>query len=104
MIKKFEAKPPIWFFKQMGLEPGVIITYGRSTMWSAKLTIPSVATRADRKRKCNNGCEIDVLLLSENLPNTACTRRVGVAAFSGRLRGLKLVQAKWHCLVPPASK
>jgi hypothetical protein len=34
-------------------------------------------------------------------PNTACTRRVGVAAFSGSLRSLKLVPAKWRSLVPP---
>src|SRR5215208_4833771 len=29
-----------------------------------------------------------------------CTRRVGVGAFSGSLRGLELVPAKWRCLVP----
>ncbi len=34
-------------------------------------------------------------------PNTACTRRVGVAAFSSSLRGLKLVPVKWRYLVPP---
>ena len=28
---------------------------------------------------------------------------VGVCAFSGSLRGLKLVPAKWRCLVPPTS-
>ena len=33
--------------------------------------------------------------------NTACTRRVGLAAFSSRLRGLRLVLAKWLSLVPP---
>src|SRR5687767_2442644 len=33
----------------------------------------------------------------------ANTRLVGVAAFSGISRGLKLVLAKWHCLVPPTS-
>jgi uncharacterized membrane protein YgdD (TMEM256/DUF423 family) len=41
----------------------------------------------------------------------ACTRSpaksagamvVGVAAFSGSLRDLKLVPTKWRCLVPPA--
>jgi len=34
-------------------------------------------------------------------PNTACTRRVGVCAFSGSLRGLKLVPSKRRSLVPP---
>jgi hypothetical protein len=33
--------------------------------------------------------------------NTACTRRVGLCAFSGSVRGLKLVPAKWLFLVPP---
>ena len=37
------------------------------------------------------------------LPNTACTRLVGVAAFSGTLRGLELVPSKWCRLVPPTS-
>src|SRR5215207_1486904 len=36
----------------------------------------------------------------EKPPNNACTRRVGGAAFSGVLCGLKLVPAKWRCLVP----
>ena len=36
-------------------------------------------------------------------PNTACTRLVGVCAFSGSLRGLELVPSKWRCLVPPTS-
>ncbi|HKY54860.1 MAG TPA: hypothetical protein VJM08_11165 [Anaerolineales bacterium] len=36
-------------------------------------------------------------------PNTACTRLVGVGAFSGSLRGLELVPAKWRCLLPPTS-
>jgi len=35
------------------------------------------------------------------LPNTACTRRVGVCAFSSRLRGLELVPSKSRYLVPP---
>lgn len=35
------------------------------------------------------------------LPNTACSRRVGVAAFSGSLRGLKLIPAKRRSLVSP---
>jgi hypothetical protein len=39
----------------------------------------------------------------EDLPNTACTRLVGVCAFFGSLRGLKLVPVKWRCLVPPTS-
>jgi len=38
---------------------------------------------------------------AETAPNTACTRRVGVAAFSSRLRGLELVPAKWRSLIPP---
>ena len=39
--------------------------------------------------------------MSKTPPNTACTRLVGVCAFSGTLRGLKLVPSKWRCLVPP---
>jgi hypothetical protein len=34
-------------------------------------------------------------------PNIACTRQVGLAAFSGSLRGWKLVSSKWRCLLPP---
>jgi len=34
-------------------------------------------------------------------PNTACTRRVGLCAFSGSLRGLKWVPSKQRYLVPP---
>jgi len=40
-------------------------------------------------------------LRSKNAPNTACTRRVGRAAFSGTLRGFKLIPSKWRYLVPP---
>jgi len=36
-------------------------------------------------------------------PNTACTRLVGVGAFSSRLRGLELVPLKWRYLVSPTS-
>ena len=43
-------------------------------------------------------------IIPNNAPNTACTRLVGVAAFSGSLRGLKLVPAKWLRLVPPTSR
>ncbi|HLO18450.1 MAG TPA: hypothetical protein VK206_26700 [Anaerolineales bacterium] len=32
-------------------------------------------------------------MCSEKAPNTACSRRVGVTAVSGRLRGLKLAPA-----------
>jgi len=39
----------------------------------------------------------------KTLPNTACTRLVGVGAFSSTLRGLKLVPAKTRYLVPPTS-
>jgi hypothetical protein len=44
-----------------------------------------------------------MLLSREKLPNTACTRLMGVCAFSSRLRGLKLVPVK-HVLSsrPPA--
>jgi hypothetical protein len=38
------------------------------------------------------------------LPNTACTRLVGVCAFSGILCGLRLVLSKWRCLIPPTSR
>lgn len=37
------------------------------------------------------------------LPNTACTRLVGLCAFSGSLGGLKLVPLKWRSLIPPTS-
>jgi hypothetical protein len=33
--------------------------------------------------------------------NNACTRQVGLCAFSSSLRGLKLIQSKWRCLIPP---
>ncbi len=39
--------------------------------------------------------------LQKKQANTACTRRVGVAAFSSSLRGLELVPAKWRYLLPP---
>lgn len=32
-----------------------------------------------------------------------CTRRVGVTAFSGSVRGLNLVPLKWRSLVPPTA-
>jgi hypothetical protein len=41
--------------------------------------------------------------IGQTAPNTACTRLVGVCAFSGSSRGLRLVPAKWHPLVPPTS-
>ena len=40
---------------------------------------------------------------SSTAPNTACTRRVGVAAFSGSFFGLRLVPSKRRSLVPPTS-
>jgi hypothetical protein len=42
-------------------------------------------------------------VLPKSPPNTACTRLVGVCAFSGSLRGLRLVPSKWRYLVPPTS-
>jgi hypothetical protein len=64
-----------------------------------------------------NGSQRDELSLElesvdQNAPNTACTRpptkyagvvMVGVGAFSGSLRGLKLVPSKLRYLVPPTS-
>jgi nudix-type nucleoside diphosphatase (YffH/AdpP family) len=35
--------------------------------------------------------------------NKACTRLVGVGAFSGSLCGSKLIPSKWRCLVSPTS-
>jgi hypothetical protein len=40
---------------------------------------------------------------SVSAPNTACTRLVGLCAFSVTLRGLRLVPSKWRSLVPPTS-
>ncbi len=40
------------------------------------------------------GCKGIIQSFQHEQPNTACTRRVGVAAFSGSLRGLRLVPAK----------
>ena len=37
------------------------------------------------------------------LANNACTRLLGVAAFSDSFRGLELVPVKWRYLVPPTS-
>ncbi len=48
----------------------------------------------------------DVILIQlcvQNLPNTACTRLVGVCAFLGVLRGWRLVPSKRRRLVPPTS-
>ncbi len=41
--------------------------------------------------------------LSEQSPNNACTRRVGLCAFSGRLRGLELAPSNRRDLIPPTS-
>ncbi len=41
---------------------------------------------------------------SKSAPNTACTRRVGVCAFSGSFRGSRLVPANWRPLVPPTRR
>ena len=43
------------------------------------------------------------LSISEEPPNNACTRLVGVGAFSGRLIGSRLVPSKWRCLIPPTA-
>ncbi len=40
---------------------------------------------------------------SVSAANTACTRLVGVAAFSGSLCGLKLIPSKSRYLIPPTS-
>ncbi len=42
--------------------------------------------------------------ITQKSPNTACTRRLGVCAFSGSLRSLRLVPSKWRYLVPPTSE
>jgi hypothetical protein len=39
--------------------------------------------------------------MEKKAPNTACTRLGVGPAFSGSLRGLKLVPAKWRYPVPP---
>jgi len=39
----------------------------------------------------------------EKRPNTACTRLVGLAAFSGRFLGSELILSKQRCLRPPTS-
>jgi hypothetical protein len=44
---------------------------------------------------------IVIKLIKYKAPNTACTRRAGVAAFSSTLCGLELVPIKWRSLVPP---
>lgn len=36
-------------------------------------------------------------------PNTVCSRLVGFCAFSGSLRGVELIPAKWRSLIPPTS-
>ena len=40
-------------------------------------------------------------LIIRKSPNTACTRRVGVCAFSSSFRGLRLVPLQWRSLLPP---
>jgi uncharacterized membrane protein YgdD (TMEM256/DUF423 family) len=42
--------------------------------------------------------------LDQICPLTKHIRLVGVCAFSGSLRGLKLVPAKWRSLIPPTSR
>ena len=37
-------------------------------------------------------------------PNKACTRRLGLCAFSSSLRGLELTPPKWHSLRPPSRR
>jgi len=41
--------------------------------------------------------------LNQICPLTKHIRLVGVCAFSGSLRGLELIPAKWRRLVPPTS-
>jgi hypothetical protein len=41
--------------------------------------------------------------LRRKVPNKACTRLVGVCAFSSGFRGLELVASNWRYLVPPTS-
>src|SRR5215207_5523596 len=42
-------------------------------------------------------------IMKANTPNTACTRLVGVCAFSGSLCGLELILSERRSLVPPTS-
>ncbi len=42
-------------------------------------------------------------IIPNDAPNTACTRLVGVGAFSGSFLVSRLVPAKWRYLVPPTS-
>src|SRR5688500_4917432 len=42
-------------------------------------------------------------LSAKTAANKACTRLVGVAAFSGSFRGSRLIPSKWRYLVPPTS-
>src|SRR6266508_6662988 len=65
------------------------------------MSVPPSAFRAIRQRPMRGLA--GVALATSKRANTACTRLVGVAAFSGSLRGLKWVPAKWRCLVPPTS-
>jgi len=43
------------------------------------------------------------ICLNDHRANKACTRLVGLAAFSGSFLGSKLVPSKWRCLVLPTS-
>ncbi len=52
-------------------------------------------------QRCLEFVEIERGVIIKWLPNTACTRRVGVCAFLGCLRGWELVPAKRRPRVPP---
>lgn len=43
-------------------------------------------------------------LYGARLANNACTRRLGLCAFSSFFRGLRLVPAKWRYLSPPSRR
>jgi hypothetical protein len=69
---------------------------GTSTMIAVDVLESDFAT-AEKGEKDGNRATID------KRANTACTRLVGVCAFSGSLRGLELTPLKWRFLVPPTS-
>jgi len=55
-----------------------------------------------RQVDCSSGFQV-ASLAQHKTPNTACTRLVGVGAFSSSFRGFELVRSKWHSRVPPTS-
>src|SRR5687768_3839261 len=91
---------------QVSSEEGLRETGRRPTTRSSPLADNSQLPRS--RFNCLIECALkhrlpSALSVNQGRPNTACTRLVGVCAFSSRLHSLELIPLKWRCLVPPTS-